>query len=320
MDLLTHFLIGLLISAFTLNRFGVGMVLYMGIMAISPDFDVFFESFKFIRRHVNLAHKGISHSYVFAVVITAITGAVFSFFTQIPFLYVWPLGFLFYGSHITLDFLAASKTPIFYPISKKRYRFFIDRAINFYMFLISLSIMLSYVIIFFVWPAFNLIVFSYYVIGYYLVYFSWRIAMKVYFKVKLPLSHRFIPGITPFTYYIYSTHTKNEETDFKLVKKSIFTSKSKILFDSKLKLNSIQAVYYEKSLLLAKEYAFFSKWEDKIPFITEYDNTISVTILLAESYFRNSGYGFQANFDLKSNVVINKSEGFNLHLKNKQNN
>ena len=316
MDSFTHFLIGLLISAFTLNQFGFAMVLYMAILAIAPDFDVIFESFKFIRKNKNLAHKGISHSYVFAIGITAITGAIFSLFTQIPFLYVWPLGFLFYSLHITLDFLAASKTPIFYPISKKKYRFFIDRAINFNMLLISISIMLSYLIIFFVWPTFNLVVYSYFVSGFYIVYFLWRIIMKVYFKVKLPSSHRFIPGITPFTYYIYSTKTKNDEKHFKLIKKSIFASSSKILIDTTLKLNSIQAIFYEKSLLLAEEYSFFSKWEDRIPFITEFDNTINVTILLAESYYRNSGYGLRVNFNKTTNEIINQSEGFNLHIKN----
>ena len=316
MDSFTHFLIGLLISGFALNRFGIGMVLYMAIMAITPDFDVVFESLKFIRRHVNLSHKGISHSYVFAVAITAITGAIFSFFTQIPFLYVWPLGFLFYCLHITLDFLAASKTPIFYPISKKRYRFFIDRAINFNMLLISLGIMLSYIILFFVVPTFNLVVYSYYVAGFYIVYFAWRIIMKIYFKFKLPSSHRFIPGIAPFTYYIYSTKTENEEKRFKLVKKSIFSSNSITLLDTKLTLNSIQANFYDKSLLLAKDYAFFSKWEDRIPYISEYDNTINVTILLAESYFRNSGYGFQVHFNKTTSEIIDKSEGFNLHIKN----
>ncbi|MFX0007625.1 MAG: metal-dependent hydrolase [Promethearchaeota archaeon] len=316
MDSFTHFLIGLLISAFTLNQFGFAIVIYMAIMAITPDFDVIFESFKFIRRNKNLAHKGVSHSYVFAVGITAIIGAIFSFFTQIAFLYVWPLGFLFYSLHITLDFLAASKTPIFYPISKKKYRFFIDRAINFNMLLISIGIMLSYVIIFFVWPTFNLILYSYFVSGFYIFYFLWRIIMKVYFKVNLPSSHRFIPGITPFTYYIYSTKRKNEEQHFRLVKKSIFTSNSKILIDTTLKLNSIQTIFYEKSLLLAEKYSFFSKWEDRIPFITEFDNTISVTILLAESYYRNSGYGLKVNFNKTTNEIINQSEGFNLHIKN----
>jgi membrane-bound metal-dependent hydrolase YbcI (DUF457 family) len=318
MDSLTHFLVGILISGFTLINFGFGLVLYLGIMAITPDFDVIFESFKFIRRHINLSHKGISHSYVFAVGITAITGAIFSFFTQIPFLYVWPLGFLFYSLHITLDFLAASKTPIFYPLSNKRYRFFIDRAINFYMLVISFLIMLSYVIIFFVLPTFNLIVFSYYIAGFYIVYFAWRIVMKIYFNVKLSSSQRFIPGITPFTYYIYATKTEGEEKFFKLVKKNIFSSNTKTLFDSKLNLNSIQARFYEKSLILAKDYAFFSKWEDRIPYISEYDNTVNVTILLAESYFRNSGYGFQVHFNKSTSEVIDESEGFNLHLKNKQ--
>ncbi|MFX1497234.1 MAG: metal-dependent hydrolase [Promethearchaeota archaeon] len=317
MDFFTHFLVGLLISAFALNRFGLAMVIYMGFMAVSPDFDVVFESFKFIRRNKNLAHKGISHSYVFAIVITAITGGIFSLVTKIPFLYVWPLGFLFYCLHITLDFLAASKTPIFYPISRKRYRFFIDRAINFYMLLISISIMLSYIIIFFVWPAINLVVFSYYVSGFYIAYFLWRIVMKIYFKIKLPSSDRFIPGVSPFTYYIYSTKKVSDEKHFKLVKRNIFTSYSKTLIDTKLKLNSNQALFYEKSLILAKDYGFFSKWEDRIPFITENDNTINVTIFLAESYIRNSGYGFQVHFDKDTEEIIDKTEGFNLHIKNK---
>lgn len=317
MDFFTHFLVGLLISGFTLNRFGFSMVLYMGFMAVSPDFDVVFESLKFIRRNKNLAHKGISHSYVFAIVITAITGGIFSIITKIPFLYVWPLGFLFYSLHITLDFLAASKTPIFYPISRKRYRFFIDRAINFYMLLISISIMLLYIIIFYVWPTFNLVVFSYYVSGYYIVYFLLRIAMKIYFKIKLPSSERFIPGIIPFIYYTYSTKTVNDEKYFKLVKRNIFTSNSKTLIDTQFKLNSIQALFYEKSLILAKDYAFFSKWEDRIPFITENDNSINVTIFLAESYVRDSGYGFQVHFNKDTEEIIEKTEGFNLHIKNK---
>jgi membrane-bound metal-dependent hydrolase YbcI (DUF457 family) len=316
MDSFTHFLVGILISAFTLYGFGYAMVLYMGIMAITPDFDVIFGSLSFIRRNKNLGHKGVSHSFLFAVALTAITGIIFSLFTKIPFLYVWSLGFVFYSLHITLDFLAASKTPIFYPISKKKYRFFIDRAINFYMLLISAGIMLSYVILFFAVPAFNLILFSYFVSGFYIVYFSWRIIIKVFFKVKLPSSDRFIPGITPFSYYIYSANTMNEEMHFKLEKKNIFTSNSRTLLDSTIKLNSIQANFYEKSLLLAEDYAFFSKWEDRIPFITEYDNTVTVTILLAESYFRNSGYGLKFNFNKTTSEMIDKSEGFNLHIKN----
>jgi hypothetical protein len=108
----------------------------------------------------------------------------------------------------------------------------------------------------------------------------------------------------------------NEEMHFKLEKKNIFTSNSRTLLDSTIKLNSIQANFYEKSLLLAEDYAFFSKWEDRIPFITEYDNTVTVTILLAESYFRNSGYGLKFNFNKTTSEMIDKSEGFNLHIKN----
>jgi membrane-bound metal-dependent hydrolase YbcI (DUF457 family) len=317
MDFFTHFLIGLLISSFTLHRFGIGLVLYLGFMAVTPDFDVIFESLNFIRRNKILAHKGISHSYVFAIGITAITGGIFSLITRVPFLYVWPLGFLFYCLHITLDFLAASKTPIFYPLSRKRYRFFIDRAINFYMLLISIGIILTYVISFFAFPVFNLLVFSYWVSGFYIIYFSFRVFMKVYFKIKLPASHRFIPGISPLNYYIYSTNTQGEEKHFKLVKKSIFGLNSQVLIETTLKMNSIDAEFYERSLRLADNYSFFSKWEDRIPLISESEETINVTILLAESYYRNSGYGFEVHYDKRTSEILSKSEGFNLHLKNK---
>ena len=317
MDFFTHFLIGLLLSSFTLHRFGLGMVIYMGFMAVGPDFDVIFESIPFIRRNKILAHKGISHSYLFAMVISAITGGIFSLITKISFLPVWLIGFLFYSLHITLDFLAASKTPIFYPISRKRYRFFIDRAINFYMLLISVGIMVTYVILFFTSPMVNLLIFSYCVSAYYIVYFSYRVLMKIYFKVTLPPSHRFIPGISPFNYYIYSTDIQAEEKYFKLVKNTIFGIKSKILIESTLNMNSIQNKFYENALALAKnDYSFFSKWEYVIPIFNESDDTINITILLAESYFRNSGYGFQARFNRKTGENLDKSEGFNLHTKN----
>ncbi|MFX1502181.1 MAG: hypothetical protein ACFFDH_14550, partial [Promethearchaeota archaeon] len=76
-----------------------------------------------------------------------------------------------------------------------------------------------------------------------------------------------------------------------------------------------QAMLYEQSLLLAKKYPFFTKWEDKIPIIIESEDTIKVIILLAESYRQDSGYGFQVLYDKRTNEIIEKSEGFNFHVK-----
>lgn len=316
MDLFSHFLIGLLLGFYTLHPLGYNFVIYASIMAILPDFDVLFSPLTKIMKSNLFSHKAISHTLIFGILISLITSILFSVITAESFLIAWLIGAIYYNFHVFLDFLMASKVMLFFPFTKRKYRFFIDRAINFYLFLITISIMVVYVILFFYSTLNSILIFSNIIFGFYLSYLGYRFLVKLWFYFKLTDQEKFIPGISPFNYYIYSVNTKADEKQFKLIKKSIFSSASTIILETALKIDSSQDVLYEKALLLASEYPFFSKWEDRIPIIIESEDTVKVIILLAESYRQDSGYGFQVLYDKSTNEIINKSEGFNLHVRN----
>jgi len=310
MDFFTHFLMGILLSLFTLNSFSFSIVLYGVIMAVLADFDIILEPLKRIKNTHLLSHKGISHSYLFALIISGLTGTVFSLITQEPFLLVWGVGFIFYSLHLTLDFLTASKIPLFYPIYKKRIRFFIDRAINFVLATISGLIILFYLTFFFLWPSLYFSPIIYVILGFYLFYFTYRIITKVYVQLKLPKDAHYIPGIFPFTYLIYQNYSSNENLLFKLTKKLQFRNRNNSIYDIKIEKGSLKEELYRHALKICEKYVFFLKWEYILPKFEEDDKIITLFLLLSESYFSGSFYSINIQFDKYSNRIIGLEDGF----------
>ena len=315
MDFFSHFLIGIIISIFTLNNLSLSIVLYAGVMSVLADFDIILAPLQLIKKSNLLAHKGVSHSFFYAAIVTAITGSIFSIITGEQFFLAWLIGFLFYSMHNIFDFLTASKIPILYPLSKKRYRFFIDRAINIFLVIISGSIILFYFIIFFLWPELFFSNLVNYILGFYVVYFSYRILTKLWVQFRLPKNMYYIPGILPFTYLIYENKKSEEIISFKLTKKFQFRSKNSKLIESEIKLLSTEMKLFEKAVLLSKKYAFFSKWEFIIPVIKKDEKNIILVLFLAESFTSGHVYSLKIEFDLVNNNLVNEVEGFNYRVK-----
>ena len=315
MDFFSHFLIGVIISIFTLNEFSFSIVLYAGVMSVLADFDIILQPLQLIKKSTLLAHKGISHSFFYAAIVTSLTGSIFSIITGEQFFLAWLIGFLFYSLHNILDFLTASKIPILYPFSKKRYRFFIDRAINIFLATISGSIILFYFIIFFLWPELFFSNLVKYILGFYILYFSYRIFTKIWVQFRLTKDIYYIPGILPFTYLIYVNKKSEENISFKLIKKFHFRSKNSNLIETEINLFSNEMKLFEKAVLLSKKYAFFSKWEFIIPLIEKDENNINVILFLAESFTSGHAYSLKIVFDLVKNKRVNEVESFNYRVK-----
>ena len=310
MDFFTHFLMGILLSIFTLNSFNFSVVLYGVIMAVLADFDIILEPLKRIKDTHLLSHKGISHSYFFALIVSGLTGIVFSLITQESFLLVWIVGFFFYSLHLTLDFLTASKIPLLYPVYKKRIRFFIDRAINIVLATFSGSIILFYFVIFFLWPSLYYSPIIYPILGFYVLYFTYRIATKIILQMAFPKHTHFIPGIFPFTYLIYHNQSSDQELTFKLTKKLQFRNKRIVLYETKIKKGSWEEEIYNQALQICRKYVFFLKWEYLLPQFTEDENMITLFLLLSESYFSGSFYSITIQYDKKSNRILGLEDGF----------
>ncbi len=155
-----------------------------------------------------------------------------------------------------------------------------------------------------------------YLLGLYLVYFSYKLITKIWLQIRLSKNQRYIPGFLPFVYTIYENQNSEEKQIFKLTKKYQFTSKTIELIHSEIKNDSKEIDYYQKARALSNEYIFFSKWEAIIPIIWEEENNkvIKVRLFLAEGYAYGRAYSLRITFDKKTGVIIEKSEGFELSL------
>lgn len=297
-----------------MSSFSNEFVIFAGLMAVLADFDVFLHSFKIVRKSKLLAHKGISHSYFAALIISAPAAGIFSLITGNSFLLAWMIGFIFYSLHVTLDALAASKIPLFYPISQKRFRFFIDRAINPILAIISGIILLFYLIIYFVSPEIFYSDLIYYISIFYFGYLVYKIFTKVWVQLRLPKNQKYIPGILPFVYHIYENHTSESKLTFTLFKKYQFLPKTMKLIETEIVFGSEEMEYFNKAKILSQNYMFFSKWEAVIPKILEKNQFVVVLLFLAESYANGRAYTLEVVFDKNSKEVVHIADGFGRDL------
>ena len=314
MDIFSHFLIAMLLSVYFMSSFSQELIIFAGLMAVLADFDVFLHFFKIVRKSKLLSHKGISHSFFAALVISSMAAGIFSLITGENFLIAWMIGFLFYSLHVILDGLAASKIPLFYPISKKRFRFFIDRAINPILAMISGPILLFYLIIYFISPEIFYSDLIYYISYFYFGYFAYKILTKIWVQLRLPKNQKYIPGIIPFVYYIYENHNSEAKLRFTLSKKYQFLPKTTKLIETKIETGSEKMEYFEKAKLLSIDYMFFSKWEAVIPKILENKKFIIVILFLAESYANGRAYTLKVVFDKNSKELVHIADGFGRNL------
>jgi len=227
------------------------------------------------------------------------------------FFEIWIAGFIGYSLHVSLDFFTASKIPIFYPISKKEFRIIADRAINPVLFIFSglnFIILISFLHINPDYHFFRTLTMIYSYI--YLGYFGARAILRIAVQIQLSKNEQYIPGIIPFSYFIYMKNINNGDMAFKLIKKFAFSRKSEEIINHSILKDSHFVPYFEIAEKVSQEFRFFHKWNSIIPFFNEKNNLINIVLILAESYSRESSYFLSIILDKNSKQVISKEEGF----------
>jgi membrane-bound metal-dependent hydrolase YbcI (DUF457 family) len=318
MDFISHFFLGFLLSALTINAFGREFFIFAAFMAMFPDFDVFLFPLLKKKRNYYLSHRAGSHSYITGVIISAITSLIFCIITGKPLILAYIISCLFYSLHVTLDLFTTSKIPIFYPLSKKEYRLSIDRAVNPLLMFISASIIIFYLVLLFFWPRlyYNHLLWIFFSFLY-LIYFFYKIITKFWVQRRLPVNCQYIPGIFPFVYTIYENRSNETSKSFKLTKKFQFRSKRVKVIEIEIKDGSKELIYYEKAKQIFKGYRFFNKWEAIIPIISENELNIIVVLFLAESLANRTAYSLKIAFNKKTNNIDYMYDEFNTVLNKK---
>ncbi len=311
MDFFTHFLVAVLVGNLLIKELNFQYVIFIGILAIFPDLDIFIEPLKKVWHTYYILHRGASHSYFTGIFISAIAAGIFSIITGNFFFEAWLVGYLAFSLHVTLDFLTTSKVPAFFPFKRKEYRLILERAVNPFVMLPSIVLFVFFGIRVFYLPlAFLFDNYANFYLGAYLTYFLYRLFLKLRIQSLLPETHHYIPGTLPYVYLIYEKYNIDNMKIYLLQKNRIFSSKKQKLFDIHVSENSENMKFFNKSMEESKKYRFFSKWEALIPIFKENDNKIFVTLVLAESLSRKRCYQLILSFDKNSGNLINEIDGF----------
>ncbi len=137
MDIFTHMFFTYLIN------FGIGSLKYNEyamvfgvVLGILPDFDMLWMPVSW--KYPIARHRGLSHSILFLVIVTAVLAAIIGPIINVSFFALFLIGLLSGLGHLCLDVLTTIGIPVFWPFSKREVSLGLERAINPYFIGISI--------------------------------------------------------------------------------------------------------------------------------------------------------------------------------------
>jgi len=308
MDFFTHSIFGALMYILFLKEVTFEYIFLAIFFSFLPDLDIFIMPLKRIFKSNYFEHRGGSHSFVIGIIMSAIIGVIYSILTQKLFFMAFIIGTVFYGLHISLDLLTTTKIPCFYPLSKKEYSFYVEKAGSSFTFLTSWIFLIINLLIFHISPEFFLFVI---VINFYtyftLIYYSYRILTKVWINLHLKDNQKYFPGVLPFYFIIFESEIADDGISLRLEKKSHF-SKSKLLYKNRTILNSDEMVLFKKGLKMCKDNYYFAKWT-VLPIFFRNADVFSIRFFFLEPMVHARGMYIQYDFSLPTHQVIGFNRG-----------
>ena len=320
MDNFTHLLMGTLACFPLLGKISPLAIIFLWIMSVFPDLDVFLEPLQKIRKMYFLSHKAGSHSYVIGLLLTGFISLIISLVRPVVFFEIWIAGFIGYSIHISLDFFVASKVPILYPFSKREFRILADRTINPILGLFSGINLITLLVSYYINPSYSFLInLSSFYLYIYLILFGFRTLIRTLVQIRSPKDSHYIPGFLPIFYLLLENKEFENQITFKLFRRSIFSTKKKVLLSKSISKNSQEMFFFEKALEVSRDYRFFHKWNRIFPFFKESEDLINVILILAESYSRMSSHFLSVVFNKETNQILSKKNGFSRYKEWKSN-
>ncbi len=181
-----------------------------------------------------LEHRAGSHSFIIGIVISAVINVIHSVLTQKSFFIAWIIGVVFYGLRVSLDLLTTTKVPCFYPISKREYCFYIEKAGSSFTLLNSLTFLITVLLINNIsTEIFLFLILINFYTYFFLFYYLYRIFTKIWITLHLKDNQKYFPGVLPIYFITFEFEIVHNEISLHLEKKSHF-SKAKLLYEKKL--------------------------------------------------------------------------------------
>ncbi|MFX0033490.1 MAG: metal-dependent hydrolase [Candidatus Hodarchaeota archaeon] len=308
MDLFTHLVFGTLMYILFLKEVTFDYIFLAILMSVLPDLDIFITPLKRIFKSKYLEHRGGSHSYIIGIIISAIVGIIYSTLTSRLFLIAWIIGMAFYGLHVSMDLLTTTKIPYLYPLSKKEYSFYAEKAgsgftmLNSVIFLILMGVLFHFSADIFLFSSF-INIYTYF----FIIYYVYRIISKVWLSSNLENNQKYLPGVLPFYYTIYNYEIIENEISLSIEKRSHFSSK-KVNKNFITILNTEEMLLFEKGMELCKANYYYAKWT-LLPIFIRNNSIFSVKIFFLETMMSKRTMFIQFDFGLDSQQLIDINRG-----------
>ena len=308
MDVFTHFVFGTLMYVLFLKEVTFEYIYLAMFFAILPDLDIFITPLKRIFKSNYLEHRGGSHSYIIGIIISIIVGIIYSLLTQQTVYIACIIGIIFYGLHVSMDLLTTTKIPCLYPLSKKEYSFYVEKAgslftmVNSVIFLILLGL-LYYISadIFLINLLINFYTF------FFIIYYLYRIISKIWLSSNLKKNQKYLPGILPFYYIVYKYDIVENEISLSIERKSHF-SKTKGIKNIITVLNSEEMAFFEKVIELCNSHYYYAKWTI-FPIFIRNEEIFSIKFFFLETLIRKRTMYIQFDFDKFTQELIGFNRG-----------
>ncbi|MFX1573362.1 MAG: metal-dependent hydrolase [Promethearchaeota archaeon] len=309
MDFFTHLVFGALMYTFFFKEVTFTYLIYAMFFAVLPDLDIFISPLKRKFKSNYLEHRSGSHSYFIGIIMSTVIGGIYSLLTKQSFLIVWLIGIIFYGIHVSLDLLTTTKIPCFYPLSKKEYCFYVEKAGSSFTLLTSWIFITSLIIIYNFFPDITLWFlvinsYTYFIIGYYI----FRIITKVWISFHLNENQKYFPGVLPFYFYIFEKEIVNNNLSLCLEKKS-YISRPKIMYKNNSNLKQLEMEIFKKGMELCMENYYYAKWT-VLPIFFRNDGVFSIRFFFLEPMVRSRAMYIQYDFNMNTKELISYNQSF----------
>jgi membrane-bound metal-dependent hydrolase YbcI (DUF457 family) len=309
MDFFTHLVFGALLYMLFLKEITLDYLIIAIFFAILPDLDIFIAPLRRFFKSNYLEHRSGSHSYVIGVILTGIIGAIYSIITQRSFIIVWIIGIVFYGIHVSLDLLTTTKIPCFYPISRKEYCFYVEKAGSSFTLITSWIFITIFLLTLMYFPEIFLLLliintYTYFTLSYYL----YRILTKIWISSHLKDNQKYFPGVLPFYFYIFERESSQNTFSFLIEKKNHF-SKSKLIYKNESILNSKEMEMFRKGMELCTSNYYYAKWTF-LPIFFRKESIFSIRFFFMEPMVRARAMYIQYDFNFYSMQQIGYQQSF----------
>ncbi|MFW9784244.1 MAG: metal-dependent hydrolase, partial [Candidatus Heimdallarchaeota archaeon] len=274
---------------------------------------IFIIPLKKIIKSNYLEHRGGSHSYIIGIIVSSIGGIFYSLLTRQAFFIAWIIGMVFYSLHISMDLLTTTKIPYLYPLSKREYCFYVEKAGSFFTMVNSVIFLILLGILFY--SSASLFLFSLLINSYtyfFIIYYFYRIISKSWFSSKLKNNQKYLPGILPFYYTIYDHNIIDNEISLALEKRSHFSNTIEIKNFNTI-LGSEELLLFKKGIELCKKDYYYAKWT-LFPIFIRNQDIFSIKFFFLETMMNKRTMCIELSFRKSTQELINFQRGSgNIH-------